>query len=77
MTLAQTFRKLNWKGKGIIINGVNITNLRFADNVILFSESEEELNEMIEELIEKQEESGLTLNVEKTKKLSSLEESAQ
>ncbi|KAG1658669.1 Neural proliferation differentiation and control protein 1 [Nymphon striatum] len=36
--LENVFRCLNWTSKGIPINGDRLTNLRFADDVVLFSE---------------------------------------
>ncbi|KAG1680217.1 DNA-binding protein Rfx5 [Nymphon striatum] len=44
------FSGLNWTSKGIPINGDRLTNLRFADDVVLFSESPQELQLMVEEL---------------------------
>ena len=35
---------------GISINGVKLSNLRFADDIILFAESEEKLKDMLEDL---------------------------
>lgn len=69
--LEPIFRKLDWEGKGININGKKLSNLRFADDVILLSNSEEELKDMMEELIEKGEESGLEMSDLKTIKMGS------
>ena len=35
---------------GININGVRLSNLRFADDIILFAESEEKLKDILEDL---------------------------
>ena len=37
-------------GKGININGQNITNIRYADDTIIFAESEQQLQHMIDKL---------------------------
>ena len=34
----------------INLNGVRLSNLRFADDIILFAESEEKLKDMLEDL---------------------------
>ena len=43
------FMRMNIEA-GININGVRLSNLRFADDIILFAESKEKLKEMLEEL---------------------------
>lgn len=66
--LEDVFRKINWKKKsGININGKRVTNLRFADDIILFAKSTRELLEMLQELHTKSKEIGLTMNKDKTK----------
>lgn len=67
--LEEIFRKLNWEGKGINVNGVWLSNLRFADDIVLIAKSNNELTEMISELKEKSNEAGLTMNLKKSKKL--------
>ena len=37
-------------GKGININGQNITNIRYADDTIILAESEQQLQHMIDKL---------------------------
>jgi hypothetical protein len=71
--LEHIFRGLKWEDRGIDVNGKKISNLRFADDVILLSSSEVELNEMIKELAKEGEKSGLTISVSKTKKLTNRE----
>ena len=44
-----------------------MTNLRFADDIVLFAESGEELRSMILDISKISEEVGLTLNPRKTK----------
>ena len=52
---------------GININGVRLSNLRFADDIVLFAESEEQLKDMLEELNKDGKKDGMKLNKKKTK----------
>ena len=52
---------------GIKIAGRNINNLRYADDIILMAESEEELKSLLMKLKEESEKVGLNLNSQKTK----------
>ncbi|KAG1670086.1 Exosome complex component MTR3 [Nymphon striatum] len=61
--LENVFRGLNWTSKGIPINGDRLTNLRFADDVVLFSESPQELQLMVEELRTASSKVGLEINL--------------
>ena len=45
----EIFMKMNIEA-GININGVRLSNFKFADDIVLFAESEEQLKDMIEEL---------------------------
>ncbi|KAG1664107.1 putative uncharacterized transposon-derived protein F52C9.6 [Nymphon striatum] len=65
--LENVFRGLNWTSKGIPINGDRLTNLRFADDVVLLSESPQELQLMVEELRTASSKVGLEINLSKTK----------
>lgn len=60
-------KKLIWKEKGININGEFLSNLRFADDIILFSETATQLQKMVNELYTVSYEIGLELNITKTK----------
>ena len=51
---------------GIKIVGRNINNLRYADNIILMAESEEELKSLLMKVKEESENAGLKLNIQKT-----------
>jgi hypothetical protein len=64
--LHSIFQKLNWANRGFHLNGSRISNIRFADDATLMSDSEEDLPEMLNELKERSEEVGL-LNWNKTK----------
>ena len=56
---------------GIKIAGRNINNLRYADNITLMAESEEELKSLLMKVKEESEEVGLRLNIQKTKIMAS------
>ena len=51
---------------GIKIAGRNINNLRYADDITLMTESEEELRSFLMKVKEKSEKVGLKLNIQKT-----------
>ena len=52
---------------GIRIDRRNINNLRYADDVTLMAESEEELKSLLKRVKEESEKTGLKLNIQKTK----------
>ena len=52
---------------GIKFAGRNISNLRYADDITLMAESEEELKSFLMKVKEKNEKVGLKLNIQKTK----------
>ena len=56
---------------GIKIAGRNINNLRYADNITLMAESEEELKSLLMKVKEEREKVGLKLNIQKTKIMAS------
>ena len=56
---------------GIKIAGRNINNLRYADDITLMAESEEELKSLLMKVKEESEKVGLQLNIHKTKILAS------
>ena len=55
----------------IKIAGRNINNLRYADDITLMAESEEELKSLLMKVKEESEEIGLKLNIQKTKIIAS------
>ncbi|XP_039287839.1 uncharacterized protein LOC120352189 [Nilaparvata lugens] len=67
--LDYAFRRLSWESEGLCINGYQLTNLRFADDVMLVAKSAEEIKEMFDELIEASKKIGLCLNAGKTRVL--------
>ena len=52
---------------GIKIAGININNLKYADDTILMEESKEELKSLLMKVQEESEKVGLKLNIQKTK----------
>ena len=48
---------------GIKISGSNINNLRYADDITLMAESEEELKSLLMKVKEESEKAGLKLNI--------------
>ena len=56
---------------GIKIAGRNINNLRYADDITLMAESEEELKSLLMKVKEEGEKVGLKFNIHKTKIMAS------
>ena len=56
---------------GITIAGRNINNLRYADDITLMAESEEELNSLLMKVKQESVKVGLKLNIQKTKIMAS------
>ena len=52
---------------GIKIAGRNINDFRYADDITLMAESEEELKSLLMKVKEESENIGLKLNIQKTK----------
>ena len=63
--------RLDESQAGIKISTRNINNLRYADDIILMAESEEELKSLLMRLREESEKAGLKLNLQKMKIMSS------
>jgi len=59
--------RLDGAQAGIKIAGRNINNLRYADDITLMAESEEELKSLLMNVKEESEKSGLKLNIQKIK----------
>ena len=66
-TLESIFRRLNWKNKGVKIAGEFLSNLRFADDIFLCTETPQELQQMLQELSDESRRMGLKMNIAKTK----------
>jgi hypothetical protein len=58
---------LNRKRVWVNINGKRLSNLRFADDIVIFAKSTTELQEMVTELNTRSKEMGLLMNPTKTK----------
>ena len=56
---------------GIKIARRNINNFRYADDITLMAESEEELKSLLMKVTEEREKVGLELNIQKTKIMAS------
>ena len=56
---------------GIKISGRNNNNLRYADDITLMAESEEELKSLFKKVKEESEKVGLKLHIQKTKIMAS------
>ena len=56
---------------GIKNAGRNINNFRYADDITLMAESEEELKSLLMKMKEESEKAGLKLNIQKTKIMAS------
>jgi hypothetical protein len=65
--LEDIFKLLDWSQRGVNINGERLTHLRFADDVIVFSENIDELQTMVQELYTASLNVGLKMNTAKTK----------
>ena len=66
-TLVSIFRRLNWEHKGVKIDGEFLSNLRFADDIFLCTETPQELQQMLQELSDESRRMGLKMNIAKTK----------
>lgn len=65
--LESMFQTLDWSNKGININGQHLHHLRFADDIVLFAHTIEELQDLMTELNTSSKEVGLKMNIGKTK----------
>ena len=62
---------LNETQAEIKIAGRNINNLKYADDITLMAESEEELNSFLVKVTEESEKAGIKLNIQKIKIMAS------
>ena len=56
---------------GIKFAGINVNNLRYADDTTLIAESKEELKSLLMKVKEESEKAGLKLNIQKMKIMAS------
>ena len=66
-TLERIFRRLNWENKGVKIDGEFLSNLRFADDIFLCTETPQELQQMLQEISDESRRMSLKMNIAKTK----------
>ena len=66
-TLESIFRRLNWENKGVKIDREFLSNLCFADDLFLCTETPKELHQMLQELCDECRQIGLKMNITKTK----------
>ena len=66
-TLESIFRRLNWEKKGVNIDGEFLTNLSFADDISLCTETPQELQQMLQELSDESRRMCLKMNIPNTK----------
>ncbi len=59
-------RRLNWENKGVKIDGEFLSNLRFADDIFLCTETPQELQHMLQELSYESRQMGLKMNITRT-----------
>lgn len=64
--LEEVFRTLQWNEYGIPIDGERLTNLRFADDIILCGQSAQEVNRLLNQLNAASTTIGLKMNKKKT-----------
>ena len=51
---------------GVVINGRNVNNIRYADDTVLIAETEKDLQHILDKVIKESESLGLALNAKKT-----------
>ena len=66
-TLESIFRRLSWENKLVKIDGEFLSNLHFADDIFLCTETPQELQHMPQELSDESRRMGLKMNIAKTK----------
>ena len=75
--LEYAFKKLNWENRGLNIDGRNLTNLRFADDIVLLADNLKDIKDMLQELQNACADVGLQMNISKTKYMTNLVPSEQ
>lgn len=64
--IAKSFLRDVENMKGVSIGGRNLTYLRYADDIVLIAESEQDLQNILNVFVSSSEAMGLELNVSKT-----------
>ncbi|GFS00673.1 retrovirus-related Pol polyprotein from type-1 retrotransposable element R2, partial [Elysia marginata] len=52
---------------GLTVGGININNLRYADDTVMLTKNEEDLQKLVNIVKEESEKCGLFINIRKTK----------
>ncbi len=65
--LEEIFKKLEWDDIGFTIDGEDLNSLRYADDIVLLSNSGEDLEKMISDLHKESLKVGFKMNMRKTK----------
>ncbi|KAF2885161.1 hypothetical protein ILUMI_21006 [Ignelater luminosus] len=65
-TLEDVFKTLKWEDRGIRIDGVKLSHLRYGDDIAVLINTLEELEEMLNELNDAWQRIGLKINIPKT-----------
>ena len=65
--LEQVFCNIDWKDKGINVDGKNLHHLKFADDIIIISKNLEDAESMLQDLNKESKSFGLSINKNKTK----------
>ncbi|XP_030026774.2 uncharacterized protein LOC115444921 [Manduca sexta] len=61
------FKALDWTARSVNVNGERISHLRFAEDVVIFAVTLEELSGMLNDLDGSSRRVGLGMNLDKTK----------
>ncbi|GBP10809.1 Putative uncharacterized transposon-derived protein F52C9.6 [Eumeta japonica] len=64
------FRRLSWERFELNLNGENLSHLRVADDLVLFSEYPRALEKMLQQLSDESANAGLSMNEKMTKIMS-------
>ena len=65
--LEYALKKFNWENEGRNIDGRNLTNLRFSDNIVLLADNLKDIKDMLQELQNACADVGLQMNISKSK----------
>lgn len=65
--LEEIFKNVDWEEKGINVNGKRLNHLRFADDIILISDNNQDIQDMMTQLDQESRKMGLKMNLSKTK----------
>ena len=66
-TLESIFRRLNWENKRVKVDGEFLSIVRFADDILLYTETPQESQQMLQEIADESRRMGLKMDIAKTK----------